>query len=29
MIDKGFFEGMYDDFFGIRKIQDDISEERR
>lgn len=24
MIDKGFFEGMYDDFFGIRKIQDDL-----
>lgn len=29
MIDKGFFEGMYDDFFGIRKIQDDLINENK
>lgn len=29
MIDKGFFEGMYDDFFGIRKIQDDLINENQ
>ena len=29
MIDKGFFEGMYDDFFGIRKIQDDFINENQ
>lgn len=29
MIDKVFFEGMYDDFFGIRKIQDDLIKENQ
>lgn len=29
MIDKGFFEGMYDDFFGIRKIQEDLINENQ
>lgn len=29
MIDKVFFEGMYDDFFGIRKIQDDLINENQ
>lgn len=29
MIDKVFFEGMYDDFFGIRKIQDDLINENK
>lgn len=29
MINKGFFEGMYDDFFGIRKIQDDLINENQ
>lgn len=29
MIDKGFFEGMYDDFFGIRKIQNDLINENQ